>query len=65
MPSLPEPSRKPKKLCPDDFSDDEQFYKARTVTLKYNTWRYSLMCATNIVYMPPDEITDSPTKQSP
>lgn len=62
---MPEPpGKKPKNMDPDDFSDDEQYYKHRAQMLKYKAWKYSLLCAKNVVQIPFEKI-ESPTKDSP
>ena len=62
---MPEPpGRRPKNLDPDDFSDDEQYYKHRSLMLKYKSWKYSLLNAKNVVQIPYETI-ESPTKDSP
>ena len=48
----------------DDFSDDEQYYKHRNQVLKYNSWRYSLQNAKNLIQVPIEPL-DSPRKESP
>lgn len=60
---MPEPMKKPKNLDLDDFSEDEQYYKHRNQMLKYNSWRFSLLCSKNVVYMPREEL-ESPKKDS-
>lgn len=44
MPWIAEPAKKPKNLDPDDFSDDESYYKHRAQVIRYKSWRYSLLC---------------------
>ena len=49
LPSVAKPIKKPPAIDPDDFSDDESYYKHRAQMLRYKAWRYSLFCAKNIV----------------
>ena len=63
LPSMPEPFRRPKNMDIDDFSEDEQYYKHRNTMVRYNAWRYSLMCQKNVVYEPLEE-PGSPKKDS-
>ena len=67
LPSVAKPIKKPPAIDPDDFSDDESYYKHRAQMLKYKAWRYSLFCAKNIVQheLPPVEQPDSARKESP
>ena len=52
-------------LDPDDFSDDESYYKQRATVLRYKGWRYSLLCPKNAVqHELPPELTSS-RKESP
>jgi len=58
--------RKPQMpLDPDDFSDDETYYKQRAIVLKYKAWRFSLYCPKNVVQDPLPKELESPRKESP
>ena len=50
---------------PDDFSEDEQYYKHRSQVLKYSAWRYSLVCPQNVVQVPVEHLDPTPKKESP
>lgn len=53
-------------LDPEEFSDDETYYKQRAVVLKYKGWRYSLLCSKNAVqYDLPPEPQSSQKDSSP
>ena len=66
VPSLAEPIRKPRNVDPDDFSDDEQYHRHRHKLLVYRGWRYSLLCANNVIQYPNAEHqhSESPSKVS-
>lgn len=64
LPALAKPCKKPPPIDPDDFSEDEQYYKHRAQLIKYKAWRYSLLCANNVVQHPV-EVSESPRKESP
>ena len=64
IPFLSKPCRKPKNYDPDDFSDDDQYYKHRNQVIKYKHWRYGLLCEKNVVQNSPDP-NESPRKESP
>ena len=62
--SLPKPTKKP-KIDPEQYSDEETYeFKLRREVLKYNAWRFSLLCPKNTVFNY-NELPAPPAKSVP